>query len=88
MYMSGLITSHNFKQRRPRRDEDDALLRSKSFKVRISDENDVKEIDVCQKAFRSLHGISRKRHENFQRSIKSNAGIAKDMRGKHTNRYN
>lgn len=84
-HLTGLISVDNVQRRRPRRDEIVATLRDNTFhyKVRIMRDNTVTELSVCQKAFISLHGISKKRLETVRNSLKSDGMSPVDKRGKH-----
>lgn len=89
LYLTGLITLHNVKNRRPRKNEHDAKLHENVFtyKVRICDNNLVKEIPVCYKAFLSLHGVSAKRIQNIQKSLKVTGKAPVDKRGTYDHKH-
>lgn len=55
-------------------------------KLEFLKDNNVVEIPVCYKAFISLHGITARRIQFVQSSLKLNGRIKKDGRGKHSNR--
>lgn len=76
------------KKRRPRKSEDEAKLRDSSFqyKVRVKRGDQIEEIPVCLKAFVSLHGVTRRRVETIQKSLKTSGISPKDQRGKHSTR--
>lgn len=73
LYLTGLIAIHKVQNRRPRKNEEDAKFHESVFtyKVRIYENNEVTEIPVCYKAFLSLHGVSAKRIQNIQKSLKT-----------------
>ncbi|KAG5883597.1 hypothetical protein JTB14_025171 [Gonioctena quinquepunctata] len=72
LHLTGLIAVHKVKNRRPRKNEQDAKFYDNVFtyKVRIYDNNEAKDIPVCYKAFLSLHGVSGKRIQNIQKHLK------------------
>lgn len=90
LHLSGLITTHPVARRRPRKDKGEADLHNNSYqyKVRISRENKVMEVQICYKAFLSLHGITGRRVQSIQASLRTTGRIQKDGRGKHSNRPN
>lgn len=88
IHLAGLISVFEISRRRPRQNENEASFRQKTFKykVRVFKNDNLEEVYVCQKAFLSLHGISKKRLENIQKSLKKSGAAPTDMRGKHENR--
>lgn len=89
IYLCGLITTVPIKQRRPRQQEEDALLHDASFRYRVrilNIDGQVEDVQICKKAFMSLHGIGRKKLAVLQKSLKLTGDAPKDQRGKHTNR--
>lgn len=92
LYLSRLITINSVKRRRPRKDGyiDEFLDRlhqcACTYKVQICRDGKVEEIPICRKAFISLHGITKKRIDTIQRSLKLNGEAPKDQRGVHKNR--
>ncbi|CAH2019691.1 unnamed protein product [Acanthoscelides obtectus] len=62
-YLCGLITILLIRRRRPRKDEDVANLRSSaySYRVRFRTDNSLQEINICRQAFKSVHGIKKKK---------------------------
>lgn len=86
-YLAGLINLNPISQRRPRQPENEAKFRDNSFtyRVRVNREHSVIEINVCSKAFRALHGITKKKLEVIQRYLKKGMS-PKDGRGQHSNR--
>lgn len=88
-HLCGLISIQDVKRRRPRHEENEANLRDNSFtfKIRLLDENGAfKEIEVCQKAFISLHGITNRRLITLKRYLKESGSSCHDRRGTHQNR--
>ena len=87
-YLTGLINIKLVKKRKPKKPETEANLRISmfSYKVRIVKDNSAVERDVCQMAFRSLHGITKKRLQHLQKALQSTGMPATDLRGKHSNR--
>ncbi|KAI4455531.1 dna-directed rna polymerases i ii and iii subunit rpabc2 [Holotrichia oblita] len=87
-YCCGLISVNGIQRRRPRQDERVANLRDNSydFKVRIKDGTSVKEIQICQLAFRNMHGITNRILITLKKYISSEGHSLKDMRSKHKNR--
>lgn len=74
IYLSGLI-SVEISRRRPRyNNEGEACFSEKTFKykVRVMKDNNLEEVLVCQKAFLSLHGISKKKIRKYTESSKGN----------------
>lgn len=90
MYLCGLILSSPVARHRPRKPESEADFHtfSYSYKVRVVRNEQVSEIPVCYKAFLSLHGITAKRLQNLQKSLKTTGLAPLDMRGKHNSMPN
>lgn len=86
-HLTGLISTGNIQRRRPRKDESEANLRDYTFhyKVRVIRNDSMIEVPVCQKAFLSLHGITKKRLETIRNSLKLKGIAPVDRRGKHGN---
>lgn len=84
-YLCGLIIVQEIQNRRPRVEEDDASLRDAaySYKVRFMCDGTVKEVQVCQQAFLSIHGIGKKKLQILQRGLKKEGKAPRDGRGKH-----
>ncbi|PSN29075.1 hypothetical protein C0J52_28073 [Blattella germanica] len=92
-HLAGLISCNNPCRRRPRvshnrtqessgSDGEEKSYANSSYytyKVRVNNE----EINVCYKAFLSLHGIQRGRLRRIQQSLISTGIAPKDSRGKH-----
>lgn len=89
LYLAGMINVHHVKNRRPRKNEDDAKFHENVFtyKVRITENDLVKEIPVCYKAFLSLHGVSAKRVQNIQKSLKITGKAPVDKRGIYDHKH-
>ena len=89
-HLCGLISIQNITRRRPRKKEIEARLRDNSFtyKVRVVDEatKQFKEIQVCQLAFISLHGITNRRIITLKGYLQRQGGSCHDKRGTHQNR--
>lgn len=90
LYLSGLINVYNVQRRRSRKLEDDASFHTAaySYKVKVKDEennNSMKDVSVCFKAFISLHGITKGKIEYLQKSLKTTGKAPVDQRGKHDN---
>lgn len=85
-YLTSLISVNLNVRRRPI--QDDSMARDCSFRyiVRVKQNFTMREIPVCQKAFISLHGITKRRLQTIQASIKETGKSPKDKRGKHMNR--
>ncbi|KAG5870627.1 hypothetical protein JTB14_028799 [Gonioctena quinquepunctata] len=83
LYLTGLISVHEVENRRPRRNEQDAKFHDNVFtyKVRIYDNNEAKDIPVCYEAFLTLHGLSGKRIQNIQKHSKISGTAPVDKRG-------
>lgn len=88
IYLCGLISVCPIQQRRPRNAEDGAMLHDSSFayRVRVSVDGETREVPVCFKAFLSLHGITKKKLEILQKSLKMTGKAPTDKRGRHLNR--
>lgn len=86
-YLCGLISVQQVQNRRARKNEVDARFNeaSYSFRVRFVDDTH-KEIPVCFKAFKNIHGITKKKIEVLQKALKEKGIAPKDQRGKHFNR--
>lgn len=90
MHLCGLIQCSPVTRHRPRKPESEADFHtySYSYKVRVIRNEQVCEIPVCYKSFLSLHGITAKRLQNLQQSLKTTGLPPLDMRGKHSSRPN
>ncbi|CAH1101787.1 unnamed protein product [Psylliodes chrysocephalus] len=82
VYLCGLISCKTIQQRRPRKSEDTALLYDKSYSyhVKINRDADILEIPVCYKAFLSIHGITKKKMEYLQKSLKATGTYPTELR--------
>lgn len=91
LYLAGLITVYDIKKRRPRKSEDEAAFKDKSYtyKVRIKTDNgnQYEEIPVCYKAFLSLHGVTAKRVQNIQKALKCTGKAPTDLRGHYDHKH-
>lgn len=88
-HLAGLITVQLISRRRSRKNEDDAQCHDASFSYRVkqtAEDGRIGDFVVCQKAFLSLHGITKKRLQTIQRSLKFSGLAPTDGRGKHGNR--
>ncbi|KAJ8918941.1 hypothetical protein NQ315_016843 [Exocentrus adspersus] len=87
-YLCSLITVSNIKRRRPRQNEDYAFLHDKAYRyhVKVVRAGVAEEIPICFKAFLAIHGITKRKLELLQKSLKSTGLAPKDKRGKHSNR--
>lgn len=86
-YLAGLIVTHPVQKRRPRLNESSATTRDASFsyRVRIQGENSVqRDIPVCEKAFRAIHGITHSKLVYIKNSLKLYGVAPQDKRGKHS----
>lgn len=88
MYVSGLIEVKLVQRRRPRKSHSEALLHDHTYayKVRVKNDNTMREIPVCYKAFLALHGISPRTVQTIQKQLKECGRVVSDGRGKHKNR--
>lgn len=88
LYLCGLMSVVPVQQRRPRTDENDALLRecAVTYKVRYIHNQVSVEENVCRQEFIALHGITKNKIEYLIRSIRETGTAPKDKRGSHTNR--
>lgn len=89
-YLCSLMNMHVIKRRRPRANEVDAKFHERSFSyhIKIKRESGIVAVSVCAKAFRAIYGISKKKLEYIQRSLKDTGHAPKDKRGLHHNRPN
>lgn len=77
----------SIKNRSPRKNENEAKFHDKTYyyKVRVNRQVDNQrnwtEEPVCMKAFIALHGISGRRLQTIQESLKKTGNAPKDMRG-------
>lgn len=91
-HLAGLITVVPVKRRRPRCAEIDVSRfndASYAYRVRCNlDDEDENIVDtqVCYKDFLSLHGITPRRIQSIQTSLKESGSAKKDNRGRHRNR--
>lgn len=87
-YLSGLISLLPIIRRRPRKPENEAKFHEATYKYRVRAKIDeaLQDVQVCRKAFMSLHGIGKKKIEYLVKSLKLDGTIQTDKRGKHHNR--
>lgn len=89
-YLAGLITLIPVQRRRPRKPENEVEnFNQSSYKYRVrcaNEADDAQDIQVCYKAFLSLHGITGRRVQTIQNYLKVSGRVPKDGRGKHKNR--
>ncbi|KAJ8940704.1 hypothetical protein NQ318_009107 [Aromia moschata] len=89
-YLAGLISVITVQRRRPRKAENEVVhFKQSSYKFRVRCVNEIGEaqdIQVCYKAFLSLHGITARRLQTIQNCLKASSSASKDGRGKHKNR--
>ncbi|CAH2093434.1 unnamed protein product [Euphydryas editha] len=85
LYLCGLMNVCSIKRRRSRKiDEMDANFHQTHFtyKVRVIENDDTKEVPVCCKAFLSIFGITKGKLEHLQKSLKITGTAPSDKRGK------
>ncbi|KAF2888359.1 hypothetical protein ILUMI_17814 [Ignelater luminosus] len=73
MYLCGLISLKLVKQQRHRKPKEEASFYDVAYSYRVryvDNNNETKEIDVCYKAFSTLHGIGEKKLQVLQKSLK------------------
>ena len=80
MFLFGKIRREAIKRHRPR-SENTETKRSASFKYFVTSSAG-QDIEICQKAFRSVHGIGKTRFEKLR---KKDPELLTDKRGKHGN---
>lgn len=94
-HLAGLITTLPVLKRRPRTSEEEAHFRFASFTYRIRlprvstdsiGENE-RDIQVCAKAFCSLHGITKNKLTHIQNSLKLDGNAPIDKRGLHSSTH-
>lgn len=85
-YLSGLITVLPVKQRRPRNDDPRHNEASFSYRVRVIKDNVSCDVQVCLKAFMSLHGISEDKVRYIRGALLATGASPNDGRGKHSTR--
>jgi len=83
-YICGLLNVQKIVRRRMMSGSGSNRACACKYKIRI----DIREVDVCKKAFCSLLGIGKSRVERLIKKIRSNEFSPVDARGKHTNRPN
>lgn len=86
LYLFGLVTACPIKMRRSRKKDDiDAKYHDNSYryKVIVSRNNSAVEVPVCVKAFVAIHGITLRRVQTLQTSLKKYGQAPKDKRGKY-----
>lgn len=87
-YLGGQISVIPVNRRRPRNDAIAAKYRDANFAFRVRYVDNVKgpiELNVCKKAFMSLHGIGRGKVDYILASLKGTGNAPIDKRGKHGN---
>lgn len=82
--LSGLIRVNEVSRHRSRDDSRPHKSCSVKYSIRVG----TKVIEVCKKAFCSLHGIDKSRVERIIQKIKNKVPSPTDNRGKHSNRPN
>lgn len=87
-YLSGLVSVHAVKRRRPRSGEEGASLHdfSYTYKVRVVRENCLEDVPVCIKGFTAFFGITTRRIQTIRTSLATSGQAPTDQRGKHKNR--
>lgn len=89
-YLSGLITILPVCRRRPRKSEECGTGNLKeysyTYKVRVMRNSKMEEIQVCQKAFISMFGITNQTIITLKKALVTTGQPPVDMRGKHFNR--
>lgn len=86
-YLSGLITVLPIMRHRPRTDNGIPNAAFYSYRLRVKkDKNNYEDIQVCYKAFLSVHGITGRRVQTIQQSLRKMGVSPTDKRGKHSNR--
>lgn len=89
-YLAGLITVVPIKRRRPRKPADEINRFNQSsykYRVRVSyQERGICDVQICFKAFLSIHGVTGRRIQTIQNSLKMTGTSPVDGRGKHKNR--
>lgn len=83
-YLCALITVNKILRRRPKTGDGPKRSCSCKFKIRIN----IREVNVCKKAFCLLLGIGKSRVDRLIKKVKSNDFSPIDLRGKHRNRPN
>lgn len=87
-YLSGLMTVLPVARRRSRAVDKDPKYHdcNFSYRVRINSELGTTDVQVCKKAFIALHGLTKRRLDTIQQSLKSVGVSPRDKRGLHKNR--
>lgn len=89
-YLAGLISLVPVQRRRPRKPENEVGKFNESsyyYRVRVPQENEASiDVQLCYKAFLSIHGITGRRVQSIQRSLKMCGSSPVDGRGKHSTR--
>ncbi|CAH1110827.1 unnamed protein product [Psylliodes chrysocephalus] len=84
-YLGGLITLLPVKQRRPRNADSRHTAASFSYRVRGIKDNVSCDVQVCLKAFMSLHGITEDKVRHIRGGLLATGTSPNDRRGKHSN---
>ncbi|KAK4879935.1 hypothetical protein RN001_008081 [Aquatica leii] len=88
-YICDLISTHPIARRRPRKNAEDANFHDKSYRYRVRVlRKAVSKISFCYKAFIAIHGITKRKLEILQKSLKSTAGPPGDAKGRHYKKSN
>lgn len=89
-YLAGLISLIPIQRRRPRKPENEVANFNDSsyhYRVRVLQEDEASiDVQICYKAFLSIHGITGRRVQTIQSSLKMSGFAPVDGRGKHSNR--
>ena len=87
-YLAGLIAVLPVLRRRSRRpDGKEHYDASYRYKVRVKRRNGIEEVDICSKAFISMHGITRAKLVHIQKSLKTFGVAPVDKRGQHSSKH-
>lgn len=87
-HLAALVSVVPIARRRPRQPEELAKLNENSYqyKVRLIRNGKLEEIRVCNKAFKSLHGVTNRTLQTLKKSLSTTGVAPVDMRGRHKNR--
>ncbi|KAK9883892.1 hypothetical protein WA026_004832 [Henosepilachna vigintioctopunctata] len=82
LYLCGLISVLEIQRRRPRKEESEAKLHTANYayRVRLVDEMQHLDVQVCASAFISIHGITRQRMCTIKKSLVTTSKALIDMR--------
>lgn len=87
-YLCGLISITPVQRRRNRKSEEEAKFHDSVFcyRIRVKENDQIVEKQVCYKAFLNIHGITKGKLEHLQKALKDTGTSPQDKRGQHSSK--